>query len=143
MSRREPPDCGEAASADADTRPLRSFGAPIVDLVQPMPYPVVNTLRDDAFPKGALNYWKSVFLTELSDPAIDVMVDAFERVPSTMTGICLDHVHGAAIRVDATATAFPHRQEAHRVLVLAQRMRAETESNMAWARETSRCCSPI
>jgi hypothetical protein len=108
-----------------------------------MPYPVVNTLLEDAFPKGALNYWKSVFLTEVSDPAIDVMVDAFERVPSAMTGICLDHVHGAATPGRRHNDRFPHRQEAHRVLVLAQRMRAETESNMAWARETSRCCSPI
>jgi hypothetical protein len=50
------------------------------------------------------------------------MVAAFERMPWTMTGILLDHVHGAATRVDATATAFPHRQEAHSVLVLAQWM---------------------
>ena len=33
--------------------------------VGPMPYPVVNTLLDDTFPKGALNYWKSAFFTEL------------------------------------------------------------------------------
>jgi hypothetical protein len=97
-----------------------------------MPYPVVNALLDHAFPNGALNYWKSAFLTDLSDAAIDVMVDAFERVPSTMTGIFLDHVHGAATRVDATATAFPHRQESYSVLVLAQWLnRADTQSNIA------------
>ena len=138
-----PCHCGAAASADADVKPLRAFGAPIVDLVQDMPYPVVNTLLDDAFPKGALNYWKSGFLAELSDAAIDVMVEAFERVPSTMTGIFLDHVHGAATRVDATATAFPHRQEAFSVLVLAQWMnRADTEPNIAWARETFETLRP-
>jgi FAD/FMN-containing dehydrogenase len=132
-----PCHCGAAARAEADVRPLRAFGAPIADLVQPMPYPVVNTLLDPAFPKGALNYWKSGFLAELSDAAIEVLVEAFERVPSTMTGIFLDHVHGAATRVHATATAFPHRQESFSVLVLAQWMdRVDTESNIAWARTT-------
>ena len=29
-------------------------GPPAMDLVQPMPYPVVNTMLDDAFPRGAL-----------------------------------------------------------------------------------------
>ena len=138
-----PCHCGDPATAAADVEALRAFGAPIVDLVQPMPYPVVNTLLDDAFPRGALNYWKSAFLAELSDAAIDVMVEAFERVPSTMTGIFLDHVHGAATRVDATATAFPHRQEAFSILVLAQWMdRADTEANIAWARETFEALRP-
>ena len=132
-----PCHCGDLGTAEADVKALRAFGTPLADLVQPMPYPVVNTLLDDAFPKGAMNYWKSGFLAELSDPAIEVMVEAFERVPSNMTGIFLDHVHGAATRVDPTATAFPHRQEAFSVLVLAQWTdRADTESNIAWARET-------
>jgi FAD/FMN-containing dehydrogenase len=132
-----PCHCGEMRRAHADVKDLRGFGAPIADLVQPMPYPIVNTILDAAFPKGALNYWKSAFLSDLSDAAIAVMVEAFERAPSTMTGIFLDHVHGAATRVDAAATAFPHRQEAFSVLVLAQWMDpADTESNIAWARET-------
>jgi FAD/FMN-containing dehydrogenase len=139
-----PCHCGDPASADADTKALRAFGAPLADLVQPMPYPIVNTVLDDAFPKGALNYWKSGFLPELSDAAIEVLVEAFERVPSPMTAIFLDHVHGAATRVDATATAFPHRQEAYSVLVLAQWMdRADTEVNIAWARETFETLRPL
>jgi FAD/FMN-containing dehydrogenase len=138
-----PCHCGDMRQADTDVKELRAFGAPIADLVQPMPYPIVNTLLDAAFPKGALNYWKSAFLAELSDAAIGVMVEAFERAPSTMTGIFLDHVHGAATRVDATATAFPHRQEAFSVLVLAQWMdRAETESNIAWAHQTFEMLRP-
>ncbi len=56
-----PCHCGDPDTADAEVKPLRAFGAPLADLVQPIPYPVVNTLLDGAFPKpkGALNYWKS------------------------------------------------------------------------------------
>ena len=55
-----------------------NFGPPVFDTVEVMPYPVVNTLLDDAFPKGAVNYWKSAFLTELSDDAIAIFLDAYK-----------------------------------------------------------------
>ena len=42
-------------------------------MIQRMPYPVVNTGVDWLFPAGALNYWKSAFFSDLSDPAVEVM----------------------------------------------------------------------
>jgi FAD/FMN-containing dehydrogenase len=138
-----PCHCGEPAAADTDVKPLRAFGTPVVDLVAGMPYPTVNTLLDGAFPKGALNYWKSGFLLDLSDDTIEVLVDAFERVPSTMTGIFLDHIHGAATRVAPDATAFPHRQNAFSVLVLGQWIDpADTEATIAWVRDTFELLQP-
>ena len=138
-----PCHCGNFDTAADDVKPLRAFGTPLIDLVAPMPYPTVNTLLDPAFPKGALNYWKAGFLRDLSDAAIDVLVDAFARVPSTMTGIFLDHIHGAATRVAPDATAFPHRQEAFSVLILGQwRDRADTDANISWVRETFELLRP-
>ncbi len=138
-----PCHCGDLATADDDVKPLRAHGTPVVDLIAPMPYPTVNTLLDAAFPKGALNYWKSGFLPELSDDAIDVLVDAFRRVPSTMTSIFLDHLHGAATRVAPDATAFPHRQEAFSVLILGQWADpSETEATIGWVRETFELLQP-
>src|SRR5262249_58724062 len=54
--------CGDAASAEADLKPLRQFGPPATDLIQPMPYPVINTLSDCGYTPGAPNYLKSPFL---------------------------------------------------------------------------------
>ena len=59
--------CGDPATAEADLKPLRQFGPPVADLIQPMPYPAINTLSDAGYPKGAFNYWKSAFLSDLSD----------------------------------------------------------------------------
>ena len=42
--------CGDAASAEADLKPLRQFGPPATDLIQAMPYPVINTLSDAGYP---------------------------------------------------------------------------------------------
>lgn len=138
-----PCHCGPSATADEDVRPLRAHGTPIIDLVAPMPYPMVNTLLDPMFPKGALNYWKSGFLPVLTDDAINVLVESYERVPSSMTGIFLDHIHGAATRVGSDATAFPHREEAFSVLILGQWAdRADTDAMISWVRETFELLQP-
>ena len=47
--------------------PVKKFGSPIMDVVGPMPYDALNGMLDGGFPRGALNYWKSSFLTELTD----------------------------------------------------------------------------
>src|SRR3954447_8953838 len=86
--------CGDLKQAESDLRPIREVGPPLLDLIGPMPYPVINTLLDAGFPKGALNYWKSAFFTELSDAAVRTMVDAFEAAPSQMSGMVIEHFHG-------------------------------------------------
>jgi len=123
--------------ATAELKPLREFGPPVLDVVDTMPYPDVNTLLDGAFPKGALSYWKSAFLTELSDEVISTLVNAYTQVPSPMSALIVEHLHGAATRVDPTATAYPHRQAGYSVLVIAQWADpADTQANIGWARTT-------
>jgi FAD/FMN-containing dehydrogenase len=135
---------GEPGAAEAELEPLRRFGPPAMDMVDVMPYPIVNTLLDDAFPKGALNYWKSGFFTELSDVAVQTMVDAFRRVPSIMTGMVIEHFHGAVSRVDPSATAFPHRQPGFNLVILGEWLdAAETETNVAWVRDTYAALEPF
>jgi FAD/FMN-containing dehydrogenase len=134
---------GEPDAAEAELRPLREFGPPILDLVQPMPYPAVNTMLDDAFPRGVLNYWKSAFLTELSDAAVRTMIDAFEAAPSIMSGIVIEHFHGEVCRIDPTATAFPHREPGYNLVLAGQWLDpAETAANVAWVRETFAALEP-
>ena len=129
--------CGDPAAAEADLKPLRQFGPPAADLIQPMPYPVINTLSDAGYPKGAFNYWKSAFFTDLSDAPVEIMIDALHRCPSPMSGLGIVPYLGAVNRVDATATAFAHRAPGYSLLIVAQWPDArETEPNITWARET-------
>ena len=134
---------GALGQAESDLAPLRQFGPPILDLVQPMPYPVVNTILDDAFPRGALNYWKSAFFTELSDGAVQTMIEAFEATPSIMTGMVIEHFHGAVCRVDPTATAYPFREPGYNLVLIGQwNEPADTDANMAWVRDTFAALQP-
>lgn len=136
--------CGSPLDAENAMRPLKQFGAPILDAVGPTAYCQLNSMLDANYPKGALNYWKSNFLAELSDDAIGAMIEAFARCPTTMGQLLLEHIHGAAARVGVGDTAFPHRKEGYNFLVLAQWMEpADTSRCIAWARETYEMMQPF
>ena len=101
-----------------------------------MPYLVVNTLLDGGFPKGALNYWKSAFLTNLLAAIHCHRPYAYKHVPSPMSAIIIEHLHGQATLVAPTATAYPWRETGYSVLVIAQWADpADTQTNVAWAQD--------
>jgi FAD/FMN-containing dehydrogenase len=136
--------CGSLADADKAMRPLKQFGSPVLDAVGPMPYCQLNSMLDAGYPKGALNYWKSSFLAELSDAAIRTMIDCFSRCPTGMGQLLLEHIHGAATWVGVSDTAFPHRKEGYNFLVLSQWTQpSETSRCIAWARETYERMQPF
>ncbi len=136
--------CGDLAAGQAAMLPLKAFGPPVMDTIGPIPYSTLNTILDAGNPKGALNYWKSSFLAELSDAAIDTMISCYEKCPAPMGGLLIEHLHGAACRVPVDATAFPHRSEGYNLLVLGQWMDpALTAACTAWARETYAAMQPF
>jgi FAD/FMN-containing dehydrogenase len=127
--------CGSPARGRAATRALKQFGPPVADTIGPMPYGQMNSFMDAAYPKGALNYWKSSFLSALTDEAIDAFVDGYASCPSSMSAVFLEHVHGAATSVRSGATAFPHRREGYDYLVVSQWSDPTlTERCIAWGR---------
>ena len=130
--------CGSLAEGEAGTRPIKGFSSPVVDTIGPASYADTNTLIFDAgFPRGARNYWKSSFLSELSDAAIDALIAQFRVCPSPMSGLVLEHFHGAATRVGVDETAFPQRRESYNLLVVSQWLDPkDDEKNIAWARAT-------
>ena len=129
--------CGSLAAGEGAVRPLKEFGSPTMDAIGPMPYSQLNAMLDPAYPKGALNYWKSSFLAQLTDDAIDTMVACFARCPTPMGQLLIEHFHGAATRVGVGDTAFPHRADGYNLVVLSEWMEpANTDQCIAWARET-------
>ena len=80
---------------------------------------------------------------DLSDAAAQVLIDRFEQCPSHMTACVLESMGGAASRVASTATAYPHREPGHNLLILSQWADpADTEPNIAWTRETFEALQP-
>ena len=124
---------------------LRAYGPPIADLFQPTPYNLAQRMADFLWPSGLLAYWKSRYLKDLSDAAIDVIGDFFARVPSKHTVVVLEYYGNSAIqRVPDSATAFGHRQWFYNIVVTsAWSDPAETDRNVTWTREFFDALSPF
>jgi FAD/FMN-containing dehydrogenase len=61
-----------------------------------------------------------------------------------MSGILIEHFHGAATRVPADATAFPHREPGFNLLVISEWTEpAENDQNIAWARAAYDSMAPF
>jgi FAD/FMN-containing dehydrogenase len=64
------------------------------------------------------------------------MVAGFQSCPSPMSGMVLEHFHGAVTRVGPTETAFPHRGEAYNLVIASEWLDpADTARNIAWTRQ--------
>jgi len=127
--------CGPIEDGERVLRPLRAFGPPSADGIQPMPYLALQSGSDAGFPFGRQHYWKSSYLQDLSDDAVEVLLRFVAEKPSPISGVGLQQMCGAASRVDPAATAFPHRHAPYAVLALADWIDPAAESlNVAWAR---------
>jgi FAD/FMN-containing dehydrogenase len=134
---------GDPSDAERELAPFKEWGSPLMVEVGPMPYPVMNTLLDAAYPTGSLNYWLSSFTRGLPDELIDITVDRFAAVPSPMSAILLEHFHGAVTRVGVTETAVPHRDEGWNLLLPSVWLDPDdTAVNVAWTRETFAAMQP-
>jgi hypothetical protein len=126
---------GDLAEGEKVVAPLRNFVPPLMDVVQPMPFPVMQSILDGAFPDRAHNYWKSTFLTELTDEAIDLIVEHGNRAGSPLSGVIVELYGGAYSRVGATDTAYGQRQSEFNLNISAQWTDpADSDRHIAWAR---------
>jgi len=133
-------DLDEGAKALA---PLREFGPPGVDLVQPMPYVAVQQLIDPGNPKGMLNYWSGDFLAELPDEATEVLCSQATAPVSPLTQIIVIPGGGAVARIDEDATAFGQRTAPWNIHYLSMWAdAADTEKNIAFTRSLSSAMKP-
>ncbi len=136
--------CGDLIQGEKVVKPLRTFGSPIVDAIQPMPFPQMQTSLDAGFPEGNHNYWKSTFLRELSDDAIGVLVQHANRATSPLSGVTIEYYGGAASRIAASETAFAQRQAQYSVAILAQWTDpGESQRHVEWARALADSLRPF
>ncbi|QIG47093.1 FAD-binding oxidoreductase [Nordella sp. HKS 07] len=135
--------CGSVSDGEAAMKPLKAFGTPVMDAIGPISYSAMNSLLDAAYPRGALNYWKSSFMSQLSDEAIDALIECFARCPTPMGQLLLENFHGAACRVKPADTAFPHRAPGYNLVVLSEWLKsADTARCTDWARRSYDAMKP-
>ena len=118
-------------------RPLKEFGRPLVDLLEPKPYTAVQSMFDPLVPHGWHRYWKSVELPPLTDDAIDTLVEHSSAPTSPKSYTIVFQLGGALGRVGEDETAFSQRDAAHNVNVNAVWTEDDPdgERHVAWARD--------
>jgi FAD/FMN-containing dehydrogenase len=118
-------------------RPLKQFGRPIADLLEPKPYTGLQSMFDPLVPHGWHRYWKSVELPPLTDDAIDTLVEKASAFTSPKSYCIVFQLGGALARVGEDATAFSQRGAAHNVNINAVWTEDDTdaERHIAWAQD--------
>ncbi|HEY2220421.1 FAD-binding oxidoreductase [Actinomycetospora sp.] len=96
--------------ADEILAPIRSFGSPLLDGIQAMPFTALQSAFDPLYPAGLQWYWRTDFFREISDAAIDVHVRFGAQLPTGHSTMHLYPIDGAAARVSDSGTAFPYRE---------------------------------
>jgi FAD/FMN-containing dehydrogenase len=126
---------GPADEAADVLAPLRAFGPPLADLVAPMPYVQQQHMLDEGFPPGLQVYWRGEFLRDLSDDAIDTLVDHFAEAGSPLSALVIEQMGGAVARVPRDATAFPNRDAAFNLAMIGRWIDpAERDTHVRWVR---------
>jgi FAD/FMN-containing dehydrogenase len=101
---------GEAVEGMKVMAPLRELGTPLFDMSQPMPYTAVQSGFDAFFPRNTLRaYWKSQYLTELTDDTIEIIASRALDRPSPLTAVNTWQMGGAIGAVGPEETAFAER----------------------------------
>ncbi|WP_226584159.1 FAD-binding oxidoreductase [Halobacillus litoralis] len=123
--------------------PLDNFGQPMLKMVQPMPYKLLQSSFDAANPDGGRYYWKSQYLKSIPDDALDTLLDNSVEAPGPFTAIFLEPMGGAINRIGKTETAYPHRDASYNLGICAGWMeQGDDETCIRWTREIHNKMTP-
>jgi hypothetical protein len=134
---------GPVEEGQKAVQPIKAFGAPMIDIIGPLPYVAQQSLLEQASPPGLRSYWKAEFIDRVTDPFADMWVQAYEHVPSAMSFLLLFPIHGAAARVAPGATAYPARSGVHVGMYGQWHPGEPDEPNLAWVRHVWQLTKPF
>ncbi|MCP9486302.1 MAG: FAD-binding oxidoreductase [Gaiellaceae bacterium MAG52_C11] len=79
---------GDPDKMDEALAPIRALGAPVVEVLQEWPYTQQQSFLDESEPKGAHYYWKTEYVSELSDGLLAAVRDVFAecQIPEAQVG---------------------------------------------------------
>lgn len=123
---------------------FRAFATPMADLIGPIPYCKLQQIIDPQTEPHRRYYVKSNLLREIPDAAIDILVEAYSRVPSALSMMAFQQFGNQIGRVPADATAYGHRGEKVEQMTFSAWVDPkDDEANRQWAREVSDALQPF
>ena len=127
---------GTREEAEAALAPFRVAHPPALDFAGPLPWPALQSMFDELFKPGLQWYWKSDFVTDLGEEAIDLHLRHGAKLPTMLSTMHLYAINGAAHRLTAGDTAFAYRHANFVQLIGAiSPDPADNERMIAWAKD--------
>jgi FAD/FMN-containing dehydrogenase len=126
-------------------QPLREFGSTLGEIAGPIPYQNLQRAFDLILPNTGevISYWKSLYLDDLTDRAIEIMADCAENRSSRSTMVFVQHLGEAVRRIRPDETAFSIRDAAFVMNFMGDwRDASETPRHVKWVREAWNRLSP-
>ena len=102
-------DVGPESTARRRLAPLLEMDDLIMGFVDAMPYVDFQKTFGGASPHGARYYWKSLFVEQLDDALVDVLVEGLKDLDGEYSQIFMETLGGAVGRVPVEDTAFANR----------------------------------
>jgi FAD/FMN-containing dehydrogenase len=129
---------GDVDAGLAEMQPLRELGTVLFDMSGPTPFVGVQSGFDPLFPRDTLRaYWKSQYVDELTDEAIDTIAGAAQDRPAPLTLVNTFHMGGAIAAVGEEETAFHQRTSSYMVSIDGMWSdAADDDANIAWVRSS-------
>jgi FAD/FMN-containing dehydrogenase len=87
--------CYSGDNAEAALAPIHAIGDPVVNLITPRPYVVLQSMLDANEPKGLHRYWKTEYLPGLSGEYLAAFRDGALKVTSPLSQSIIFHLDGA------------------------------------------------
>ena len=97
---------GDESSHAQLIAPIKQALEPMVEMVTPIPYAGLQQMFDESAPWGMYSYEKAVYLDELTDGAIDVILEHQAKKVSPLSFVPIFVMGGKYKTADADATAF-------------------------------------
>ena len=128
---------GDLAEGERVLQPLRSFGMPAADFIAPLPYATLQSMFDAQVPPGFHSYMKSMYLFDLSEGAIETIVECGAAMTSPLSHLHLMQLGGATSRIGEEDTAFSSRAVGYECyLEPIWANPAEANRHIAWVRNS-------
>jgi FAD/FMN-containing dehydrogenase len=135
---------GPIAEGERLPGPLRESGPLLADQFGPMPYTALQSIPENFNPPGMRNYWKSGYMTQLSDDAIDLLVEEYPSVPAPFTHLLVEQMGGALSRIGEDETAVSHRDALYNAIIIGMWAEpAEDERIIDWVRRLWEALRPF
>lgn len=134
---------GNIAEGEKLINPLRGFGDAYGEHIGTQPYTQWQQAFDPLLAPGARNYWKSHNFKELSDGALNSVIEFSGKMPSSQCEIFVALIQGAANRISPNAMAYGHR-DAKFVMNVHARWdeAAQDKTCIDWARAFFKASAP-